>query len=200
MTVPSRSPDDDQARSSDRMTRTTGPHPGRSTKVAPATAGVQAEGLAMRRSAATRPATMKVALVGTRGVPARYGGFETALEEGGRPPAERGHEGVVYCRTAPRGTEPPAARHPRGRPGPRPLRRVRDRRRGGRPPPGRAGPRGRRLLPDRARGHRAAGGRAPRDAAGPPAGRPQAVAGDPEPHGAVGRPPAGAPGRRRDRL
>src|SRR3954447_7151831 len=111
MTVPARSPDDDQARASHRVTRTTGPHRSRSTEVAPATAGVQAEGLAMRRSAATRPATMKVALVGTRGVPARYGGFETAVEEVGRRLAERGHEVVVYCRTAPGDTEPRSSTH-----------------------------------------------------------------------------------------
>src|SRR3954466_14538255 len=111
MTVPALSPDDDQARSSHRVTRTTGPHRSRSTEVAPATAGVQAEGLAMRRSAAPRPATMKVALVGTRGVPARYGGFETAVEEVGRRLAERGHEVVGSCRTGPGETEPPAAEH-----------------------------------------------------------------------------------------
>jgi len=41
---------------------------------------------------------MKIAMIGTRGVPARYGGFETAVEEVGRRLAERGHEVVVYCR------------------------------------------------------------------------------------------------------
>ncbi|HVE45827.1 MAG TPA: DUF1972 domain-containing protein [Acidimicrobiales bacterium] len=43
---------------------------------------------------------MRIALVGTRGVPARYGGFETAAEEIGRRLVERGHEVVVYCRNA----------------------------------------------------------------------------------------------------
>ena len=43
---------------------------------------------------------MKIALVGTRGVPARYGGFETCVEEVGRRLADRGHDVVVYCRTA----------------------------------------------------------------------------------------------------
>jgi glycosyltransferase involved in cell wall biosynthesis len=43
---------------------------------------------------------MKVALMGTRGVPARYGGFETAAEEIGAGLAERGHDVVVYCREA----------------------------------------------------------------------------------------------------
>jgi glycosyltransferase involved in cell wall biosynthesis len=37
-------------------------------------------------------------MVGTRGVPARYGGFETAVEEVGARLAERGHDVVVYCR------------------------------------------------------------------------------------------------------
>jgi len=45
---------------------------------------------------------MRVAMVGTRGVPARYGGFETAIEEIGSRLAERGHEVVVYCRGAER--------------------------------------------------------------------------------------------------
>lgn len=41
---------------------------------------------------------MRIAMVGTRGVPARYGGFETAVEEIGRRLVERGHEVTVYCR------------------------------------------------------------------------------------------------------
>jgi glycosyltransferase involved in cell wall biosynthesis len=44
---------------------------------------------------------MRIAMVGTRGVPARYGGFETAVDEVGRRLAGRGHEVLVYCRTAP---------------------------------------------------------------------------------------------------
>jgi len=44
---------------------------------------------------------MRIAMVGTRGVPARYGGFETAVEEVGRRLADRGHRVVVYCRTVP---------------------------------------------------------------------------------------------------
>lgn len=39
-------------------------------------------------------------MVGTRGVPAHYGGFETAVEEIGRRLVERGHEVTVYCRGA----------------------------------------------------------------------------------------------------
>jgi glycosyltransferase involved in cell wall biosynthesis len=41
---------------------------------------------------------MRIAMVGTRGVPARYGGFETCIEEVGRRLVERGHEVRVYCR------------------------------------------------------------------------------------------------------
>ena len=41
---------------------------------------------------------MKIALVGTRGAPGRYGGFETAVEEVGRRLVTRGHDVVVYCR------------------------------------------------------------------------------------------------------
>lgn len=41
---------------------------------------------------------MRVALIGTRGVPAHYGGFETAVEEVGRRLAARGHQVVVFCR------------------------------------------------------------------------------------------------------
>ncbi len=43
-----------------------------------------------------------IALVGTRGVPARYGGFETCVEEVGRRLADRGHRVVVYCRSTDR--------------------------------------------------------------------------------------------------
>ena len=49
---------------------------------------------------------LTIALVGTRGVPARYGGFETAVEEVGRRLAERGHRVVVYCRSAPEADRP----------------------------------------------------------------------------------------------
>jgi glycosyltransferase involved in cell wall biosynthesis len=41
---------------------------------------------------------MRVALIGTRGVPARYGGFETAVEEIGRRLVASGHDVTVYCR------------------------------------------------------------------------------------------------------
>ena len=37
-------------------------------------------------------------MLGTRGVPASYGGFETAVEEIGKRLVQRGHEVTVYCR------------------------------------------------------------------------------------------------------
>ncbi|MFC5381898.1 DUF1972 domain-containing protein [Aquipuribacter nitratireducens] len=42
---------------------------------------------------------MRIALIGTRGVPARYGGFETCVEEVGSRLASMGHDITVYCRT-----------------------------------------------------------------------------------------------------
>ena len=42
---------------------------------------------------------MRIAMVGTRGVPATYGGFETCVEEVGKRLAAAGHEVIVYCRT-----------------------------------------------------------------------------------------------------
>src|SRR3954447_26848484 len=50
-------------------------------------------------------------MVGTRGVPARYGGFETCVEEVGRRLADRGHDVVVYCRTVPGSPDRPADSH-----------------------------------------------------------------------------------------
>ncbi|WP_227497107.1 DUF1972 domain-containing protein [Planctomonas psychrotolerans] len=44
-------------------------------------------------------AKLRIAMVGTRGVPAAYGGFETAIEEIGQRLTARGHEVTVYCRT-----------------------------------------------------------------------------------------------------
>lgn len=41
---------------------------------------------------------LTIAMVGTRGVPAAYGGFETAIEEVGRRLAQRGHDVLVYTR------------------------------------------------------------------------------------------------------
>ncbi len=42
---------------------------------------------------------MKIALMGTRGVPASYSGFETCVEQLGQRLVERGHEVTVYCRS-----------------------------------------------------------------------------------------------------
>src|SRR5579864_7544704 len=41
---------------------------------------------------------MRIALLGTRGIPANYGGFETFAEELSTRLAARGHEVTVYCR------------------------------------------------------------------------------------------------------
>lgn len=48
---------------------------------------------------------MKVGLLGTRGVPARYGGFETAAEEIGARLASAGHDVIVYSRGRPGGQQ-----------------------------------------------------------------------------------------------
>lgn len=48
---------------------------------------------------------MRIVMIGTRGVPAHYGGFETAVEEIGRRLATAGHDVTVYCR---RGNNAPA--------------------------------------------------------------------------------------------
>jgi len=50
---------------------------------------------------------LRIALLGTRGVPARYGGFETAIEEIGQRLARRGHSVTVYCRQPQDGPENP---------------------------------------------------------------------------------------------
>ncbi len=42
---------------------------------------------------------MKIALLGTRGVPASYSGFETCVEQLGQRLVQRGHEVTVYCRS-----------------------------------------------------------------------------------------------------
>jgi glycosyltransferase involved in cell wall biosynthesis len=42
--------------------------------------------------------SLKIALIGTRGVPANYGGFETCVEEIGKRLFEKGHDVTVYCR------------------------------------------------------------------------------------------------------
>ena len=51
---------------------------------------------------------MKIAILGTRGIPARYGGFETLAEQLATRLAARGHAVTVYCRK-------PGKRSPRRR-------------------------------------------------------------------------------------
>ncbi len=41
---------------------------------------------------------MKIAILGTRGIPASYSGFETAVEQLASRLTARGHEVIVYCR------------------------------------------------------------------------------------------------------
>ena len=50
------------------------------------------------------PFPLRIAILGTRGIPANYGGFETFAEELSTRLAARGHNVVVYCRQHP--TEP----------------------------------------------------------------------------------------------
>jgi glycosyltransferase involved in cell wall biosynthesis len=42
---------------------------------------------------------VKISLLGTRGVPASYSGFETCVEQLGQRLVERGHDVTVYCRS-----------------------------------------------------------------------------------------------------
>lgn len=51
----------------------------------------------MTRELERRP--LRIAMIGTRGVPARYGGFETCVEEVGTRLVSAGHQVVVYCRS-----------------------------------------------------------------------------------------------------
>ncbi len=57
------------------------------------------------RLARPTAAPLDVAIAGTRGVPASYGGFETFAEELGKRLAARGHRVTVYGRTAYVGTQ-----------------------------------------------------------------------------------------------
>ena len=41
---------------------------------------------------------MRIAMIGTRGVPARYGGFETAVQHIAPGLVQRGWDVTVYCR------------------------------------------------------------------------------------------------------
>ncbi len=46
---------------------------------------------------------MRIALIGTRGAPATYGGYETCVEEVGARLSAAGHDVVLYCRSTPGG-------------------------------------------------------------------------------------------------
>ncbi len=41
---------------------------------------------------------MKIAILGTRGIPARYGGFETLADQLAKRLVQREHQVTVYCR------------------------------------------------------------------------------------------------------
>jgi glycosyltransferase involved in cell wall biosynthesis len=50
---------------------------------------------------------MKIAFLGTRGIPANYGGFETFVEQLSVRLAQRGHDVTVYCRKSSYAEHPP---------------------------------------------------------------------------------------------
>src|SRR5450759_2796955 len=54
---------------------------------------------------------MRIAILGIRGVPANYGGFETFAEQLGSRLIERGHQVTVYGRSS---STPPGVREFRG--------------------------------------------------------------------------------------
>ena len=50
---------------------------------------------------------MKIAIIGSRGIPAHYGGFETFAQELAPRLVTLGHEVTVYCRRGYTGDPPP---------------------------------------------------------------------------------------------
>ena len=58
------------------------------------------KGLSTARSSGARSFHMNIAIVGTRGIPNRYGGFERFAEQISSRFADRGHRVTVYCRRA----------------------------------------------------------------------------------------------------
>lgn len=50
---------------------------------------------------------LRISIIGSRGIPARYGGFETLVEELAPRLVERGHRVTVYCRRGYTGDAPP---------------------------------------------------------------------------------------------
>src|SRR5262249_28155377 len=81
------------------------PHPSPSAPdpVPPHAARQGARRLVLSRRGAALSATgerpLRVALLGSRGIPARYGGYETLMEELARRLVARGVEVTVYCRS-----------------------------------------------------------------------------------------------------
>jgi glycosyltransferase involved in cell wall biosynthesis len=65
----------------------------------PTDLGARLPRLAPSATAGARERPIRLAIMGTRGVPARYGGFETLAEELGARLVERGHEVTVYGRS-----------------------------------------------------------------------------------------------------
>ncbi len=58
---------------------------------------IEAEARAAARPPRTRP--LRIAMMGSRGIPASYSGFETCVEQLSVRLVERGHEVTVYCRS-----------------------------------------------------------------------------------------------------
>jgi glycosyltransferase involved in cell wall biosynthesis len=61
--------------------------------------GARAESPALRKRPQWKGKLLKIAILGTRGIPANYGGFETFAEECSAGLAARGHQVTVYCRS-----------------------------------------------------------------------------------------------------
>jgi glycosyltransferase involved in cell wall biosynthesis len=57
-----------------------------------------------------REGSLRIAILGTRGIPGNYGGFETFAEEFSARLVERGHDATVYCRTGNASIEPASHR------------------------------------------------------------------------------------------
>ena len=57
-----------------------------------------------------REGSLRIAILGTRGIPGNYGGFETFAEEFSARLVDRGHDVTVYCRTGNASGEPASHR------------------------------------------------------------------------------------------
>src|SRR6266702_5435269 len=62
------------------------------------TTGVTRHDLEVSHDVAGFRSLIRIAMLGTRGVPASYSGFETCVEELGARLGARGHDVTVYCR------------------------------------------------------------------------------------------------------